>query len=141
MNQLLKSQLANHVGSYQSMNRPQKPNRKPNYKPSQEELDIFRTAKNGWDKFSKSRKGRMQLATAKKLDLPSFQKWVKSILGNSEFRDLRSKLSSTSLPFKSFSIGINFEIEFIIGFSGTVGIAIGIGESKGKGQRHQDLAI
>lgn len=131
MKDLLKIQIANYVGAYQSMVSPATP--QPVAKPvlSDNEKEVFIEAEKAWAIYSNSPEGKRELAAVENMSLPEVQAYVAGLLDKPVFAKLIKLLKSLDLPAGSFSIGLNFEIELIIGFSGTIGAAIGVGNSKG----------
>lgn len=131
MNEKLKIQIANYVAAYQSMVSPPRP--KPVAKPvlSDNEKKFFEEAEKAWASYSNSSEGKRELAAVENMDLPAVRTYVAGILDKPVFAKLISLLRSLDLPASSFSVGLNFEIELIIGFSCTIGVAIGVGNSKG----------
>jgi hypothetical protein len=131
MNEKLKIQLANYVGLYQSMETPE-----PVMAPSKpalgaNEKKVFEEAARAWENYRQSPEGKRDLAAAEKMDLPALLAYVPTILDHPAFKKLLELLQSLDLPASSFSMGLNFEAELVIGFSATIGVAIGVGDSKG----------
>lgn len=124
-------QFANYVGACKAMDFPvpAKPVSKPAL--SDNERKIFAEAEKAWINYSNSVAGKYFLTELKSMDLPTAQSSVAKILDNPEFDKLKNLLNTLDLRASSFSIGISFEAEFILGIAGTLGFAIGIGGDKG----------
>ncbi|WPU97013.1 hypothetical protein SNE25_15940 [Mucilaginibacter sabulilitoris] len=131
MNEKLNIQLANYVAAYQSMDAPAPPN--PPAKPvlTDVEKQVFTAAEKAWERYRDSPQGKEELAATKHMDLPAFRAYVAGLPDNPIFKELISWIKSLDLPVSSFSIGLNVEVEFIVGFSATLGVAVGVGNSKG----------
>lgn len=131
MNTLLETQIANYAGIYKSMTSQKVIKSKQEPALTNSEKEVLLEAQNAWTNYSTSPKGQTELATITTLDVPQIQQKIADILDSSEFVQLKQLLESLDLPASSFSFGFNIEIEFIIGFTATIGMAIGIGDSKG----------
>lgn len=130
MKEELKIQIANYAGLYKSMDAPEKP--KPPSKPvSENEKKVFEEAIKAWNSYSNSPEGKKELAAVETMDLPELRAYVASLPDKPALAKLISWIRSLDLPESSFTIGLNFEVELILGFSGTIGVAVGIGNSKG----------
>lgn len=131
MNATLKSQIASYASKYQSKNLPAKNKKQIPFELSSEEQEILKEAETAWLRYEKSQKGQNELATVPNLDISAIQQKVQDVLNSSEFVKLKQLISSLDIPTSSFTFGFNIQVEFIIGFTATIGLAIGIGESKG----------
>lgn len=131
MHNNLKIQLANYAGAYRSMATTQKRQKPELGTPTENERKVFSEAEKAWERYSQSATGKKEIAALGTMDLPAIRQYVSGILDHPEFKELRHLLDTLELPASSFSIGLCLEAEFIVGFSATLGIAIGIGDSKG----------
>src|SRR5688500_16393187 len=132
MNEKLKIQLANYAGAYKSMVVPPAPAVRPsNPVLTENEKKVFIEAEKAWASYSNSPEGKKDLAAAENMDLPELRAYVASLPDKPVFKKLITWIRSLALPDGSFSIGLNAEVELIIGISGTIGVAIGVGSSKG----------
>ncbi|MBO9153494.1 hypothetical protein ACFOTA_14835 [Chitinophaga sp. GCM10012297] len=131
MKEALKIQLANYAGLYRSMQSPSAP--KPPSKPAsmEKEKEVFEEAAKAWASYSNSPEGKKELAAVEHMDLQEVRSYVASLPDKPVFVKLISWIRSLDLPESSFTIGLSFEAELVIGFSGTIGVAIGVGNSKG----------
>lgn len=131
MKGLLKIQLANYVADFTSM--PPTPAAPVPEKPvlTDNQKQVFIESEKAWKAYSESPEGKKELAEVENMDLPTLRAYVASLPDKPIFIKLISWIRSLDLPDSSFTIGITVEAELIIGFSGTIGIATGIGESKG----------
>lgn len=130
MNTQLKTQIANYTGRYQSMTSPDITKSQQNTAITDAEKEILLEAQKAWEKYSQSSKGQATLKTVTTADISEIQQEVTEILDSSEFAQLKQLLNDLELPIKSFSFGFNVQVEFIIGFTATIGMAIGVGDAK-----------
>lgn len=131
MNEKLKIQLANYVAAYQSMPATAAPRQPVQRVLTDKEKQVFAAAEKAWLEYSTSPEGKAELAAVQNMDLPELRAFVAALPDKPIFQQLISWIRSLDLPASSFSIGLNVEVEMIIGFSGTLGVAVGVGESKG----------
>ena len=140
MKDLLKLQLANYAALYQAMEK--NPNSKSTSIQRMPELEasVFEAAGKAWKSYSQSPEGKQELAEAENMDLDELRAYVATLPDKPVFLKLIAWIRSLDLPECSFSIGLSVEAEAVIGFSGTIGVAVGIGNSKGV-QAAEFLAI
>lgn len=134
MNDKLKIEIANYIAAYQSMAPTgSTEHAEPVTKRvlTENEKKVFEEAEKAWASYSNSPEGKKELAAVEHMDLPAVRAYVASLLDKPIFAKLISWLKSLDLSSNSFSIGLSFEAELVIGFSATIGIAIGVGNSKG----------
>lgn len=131
MNDTLKIQLANYVGAYRSMASPAPVERPSNPILTENEMRVFKEAEKAWATYSSSREGKKELAAVENMDLPELQAYVAGLPDKPVFSKLIKWIRSLDLPDSSFSIGLYVEAELVIGFSGTIGVAVGVGNSAG----------
>ncbi|MET6998242.1 hypothetical protein [Chitinophaga defluvii] len=133
MNEKLKIQLANYVAAYKSMDNAIEEHPEPVTKRAlmETEKKVFEEAEKVWASYSNSPEGKKELAAVENMDLPAVRAYVAGLVDKPVFVKLISWLKSLDLPASSFSIGLGFEAELIIGFSATIGIAVGVGNAKG----------
>lgn len=131
MKELLKIQIANYVGHYRSMTAPAAPQAPVNPLVSATERMVFEEAEKAWANYSGSAEGQRELAAVAQMDLAELRAYVASLPDKPIFVKLIKWIRSLDLPASSFTIGLNFEAELIIGFSGTIGVAVGVGNAHG----------
>lgn len=132
MNEKLKIEIANYVAAYQAMGTTEEvPAPVTKRALTENEKKVFEEAEKAWATYSNSPEGKKELAAVENMDLAAVRVYVAGILDKPVFAKLISLLKSLDLPASSFSIGLGFEAELIIGFSATIGIAIGVGNAKG----------
>lgn len=131
MNTQLKSQIAPYASIYQSKKLPVNKKKQVKSELSSQEKEILKEAETAWLKYEKTDKAQVELATVPNIDIPTIQQKVQDILSSSKFVKLKQLIDSLDIPTSSFTFGFNVQVEFIIGFTATIGMAIGIGESKG----------
>ncbi len=131
MNEKLNIQLANYIGLYQSMETPVPVTPPAKRAITANEKLVFEEAARAWESYRQSPEGKRDLAAATKMDLPAQQAYVSTILDHPAFKKLLELLRSLDLPASSFSMGLCFEAELFVGFSATIGVAIGVGDAKG----------
>ncbi len=133
MKELLKIQLANYVADFKSMPPSATPPAAVPAKPvlTSNQQQVFIESEKAWKAYSESPEGKKDLAAMQDMDLPTLRAYVASLPDKPIFVKLIKWIKSLDLPDSSFTIGITVEAEFIIGFSGTIGIATGIGNSNG----------
>ena len=131
MNTILESQFGGFAAAYKSMVAPS--HSKPSSIPplTDAEQQVFQEASDAWQVYSTSSAGKTTLAAVPSMDLKTAQQTVADILTSSAFSALKNLLNTLKLDAVSFSIGLNFEAELIIGVTATIGAAIGIGANKG----------
>lgn len=159
MNKELKIQLANYVGRYQGLNQPEIEISEPREKlkgadrrrssPIRKERREKRSGKvtpaqkrfldeanSAWEKYSESSEGKAQLSAIEKMDMPQILATVPVVFDDPNFdtlKTLKDDWDALGLDGACFSLGFDFEVEFIIGFRITIGMAWGIGDNKGVG--------
>lgn len=140
MKDLLKLQLANYAGLYQSMEKKTAPKSPSIQQMPELEASVFKAAGKAWEDYSQSPMGKQELAAAENMDLEELRVYVSSLPDKPVFAKLIHWIRSLDLPECSFTIGLSIEVEAIIGFSGTIGVAVGVGNSKGM-QSAEFLAV
>ncbi len=131
MKEELKIQLANYAALYQSMNLPETHAAQSPRGMTAEEQQVFAAALKAWTTYSQSPEGKKDLAAVEHMDLQEVRAYVATLPDKPVFVELIKWIRSLDLPESSFTIGLCFEAELIIGFSGTIGVAVGIGNSSG----------
>ncbi|WP_119080663.1 hypothetical protein [Chitinophaga alhagiae] len=131
MNDTLKIQLANYVGAYQSIAAPAPAERPANPVLTENEKKVLIEAEKAWATYSSSPEGKKELAAVENMELPELQAYVAGLPDKPVFSKLIKWIRSLDLPDSSFSIGLTVEAELIIGFTATLGVAVGIGNSAG----------
>ncbi|WP_423736020.1 hypothetical protein [Chitinophaga caseinilytica] len=131
MKEELKIQLANYAGLNQSMKNPPAPKPPSIQKMPDLEGKVFQEAAKAWASYSSSPEGKQELAAAENMDLQELRAYVASLPDKPVFAKLISWIRSLDLPESSFTIGLSFEAEAVIGISGTIGVAVGVGNSNG----------
>jgi len=129
MNQTFNSQIANYVGAYQAMEAPEWPKTFPAVTITPVEKQVFEEANEAWKQYSRSRNGRARLRAIANMDLASAQAAVLQMTDEPIWAKLIKLIRKLDLPSGSFSIGLSAEIELILGFKVTLGVAIGIGQN------------
>lgn len=127
----LSIQLANYANLYKSMPTLPAPPKPELPALSETEKEILIEAERAWKAYSHSEQGKKELAAVSGMDIVSARQYVCSLLDKPEFARLRQLLDKLDFPEACFSIGINFEIQAFLGFSATLGVAVGVGQSKG----------
>ncbi|WP_299767944.1 hypothetical protein [uncultured Dokdonia sp.] len=131
MNTILKTQISAYTEKYQSLGTTAVTKPKQTLTISDTKQKVLKQAQQCWENYSTSTHGAAQLKAVTTTDLPTTQAMVANLINSPEFADLKATLDTLNIPASSFSIGLNIEVEFIIGFAATIGVAIGIGDSKG----------
>jgi hypothetical protein len=107
---------------------------KPDYSQyiiSEKYKEIFLEASRAWQEYMVSPEGQLLESFITQSDLLKIKEKVSSILNSDTFKLLKQLLDAFGINAGSFSIGLNIEVEFIIGFAATIGVAIGVGDNKG----------
>ncbi|MCA9045680.1 MAG: hypothetical protein KDA69_15240 [Planctomycetaceae bacterium] len=91
---------------------------------------VFSAATTAWNRWANSPKGAQELQAMRHANPVDARLAMQDLVSGETFQEVRQLLQSLDLPFNSFSVGINFEVELILAFSGTPGGAIGIGDSQ-----------
>lgn len=131
MKEELKIQLANYAGLYQSMQHTTAPRPPAIRQMPKLEGKVFLEAEKAWRRYSSSPEGKKELAAAENMNLQELRAYVASLPDKPVFVQLIQWIRSLDLPESSFTIGLSFEAELVIGFTGTIGVAVGVGNSKG----------
>jgi hypothetical protein len=130
MNEQLLMDLAPYMDSIQKINPvSNKTFQTTSLNDSKKELLI--EAVRAWKEYMNSTDGKELEAFISASNLYKIQQKIKSIMDSPAFKILKKLLDDSGLDKGSFSIGLNIEAELIIGFSATIGIAIGVGNNKG----------
>lgn len=131
MNNSLIEEIANCAAAYQQLPTPEKTAQKQKPAPSEKEMEVLQEAQKAWETYSNSEEGKTKTAELKTADRSKINDFIQQLIDHDTFRRLKQLLDELDLPACSFSVGINFEAELIIGVTGTIGMAFGIGNSAG----------
>ncbi len=156
MNNALKIQLANYVGRYQGLTQQEiklsepgetlkgadrkresekrkerRNNRSAIVTPAQKR--VLEIANVAWKEYSESPEGKAQLKAIEKMDMPEILATIPVIFDSPILSTLKNAWDTLGLDAACFSLGFDFEVELIIGFRITIGMAWGIGDDKGVG--------
>jgi hypothetical protein len=131
MNKQLTIDLSPYVEVTQSFKSSPNKSKKSEYVLSSQQNEIFVEATNAWKEYMASPEGQLLEEYISQSDLLKIKEKVSNILNSKAFTLLKELLNKAGLDAGSFSIGLNIEIEFIIGIAATIGLAIGVGDNKG----------
>lgn len=139
MNSYIESQMAPYAAEFQA-SLGQKPTARTSSKREVPESAkaVLQQADADYRTWMATPEGVQAQAQMATMDLQQATQMMSAMVGSSSFKATMDMLQNlpnmpdlSNLPLKSFTIGINFEAEVILGFSGTLGFAVGIGESSG----------
>ena len=131
MNKQLLVDLSPYVEKTQSLKSSSIKSNYSQYVVSDKKKEIFLEASRAWQEYMASPEGQLLEEFISKSDLLKIKEKVSSILDSGAFKLLKKLLDETGMDAGSFSIGLNIEVEFIIGIAATIGLAIGVGDNKG----------
>ncbi|BFM45309.1 hypothetical protein CFS9_39500 [Flavobacterium sp. CFS9] len=131
MKEQLIADLAPYLENYDRIKEPLTQVFRQNNTLSTTEKEIFEEASRAWEAYLVSTDGQELKFLISESDLPGIQQKLKSIFDSKVFEILKILLEKTGLDAGSFSIGLNIEAEFFLGFTVTIGLALGVGINKG----------
>lgn len=131
MNKQLAIDLSPYAEVTQGFKSSQNKSKKSEYVLSSQQNEIFAEATSAWQKYMASPEGQLLEEYVSQSDLLKIKEEVSKILNSDVFTFLKALLDKTGLDAGSFSIGLNIEVELIIGIAATIGVAIGVGDNKG----------
>lgn len=132
MNKNIESQVAPLVAEYkEKLDNGQKPTfaGAGNHQQGEYEKAVLGEAERAWTAWQNSVEGKAQMASLNTMTLDQAQQMVADLVNGPVFAptlQMARTLPDLGLDFQSFSIGLNFEIEFILGFACTLGYAVGL---------------
>ncbi|MCB9234865.1 MAG: hypothetical protein H6581_24640 [Bacteroidia bacterium] len=126
MNKNLESQAAPYANDLKKMAKPRMNKKSKTLNSAEKQL--VNTAIKCYNNFAKTNQGRQVLANLNSQPAEEMSKNLTTMAKSSEFGELFALITKldnmVDWPIKSVSIGINFSIELVIGFAGTLGVAI-----------------
>lgn len=128
MHHNLPTQLEEYVSRYPysfSIDRPQITSN-PDLKP------ILNEAKKAWEQYAQTAEGKKMVESFSTKDLHEIRASLPEIIDHPIIKKLIDWLREKDFLAASFSIGLKLEAEALIGFTGIIGLAVGIGTANGK---------
>lgn len=107
------------------------------YTPSDAEKKALTEASLAFEKWKASPEGQQKMAALDQMTIQDVSQMLTDLISGPVFAPTVAMLTPPNLPsipdlgfgFKSFSIGLNFQAQLIVGFTGTIGVAIGFRDS------------